>query len=177
MAPPAASPPPSPSYLHSHATSNTPHNWEQPGCQFHDPEQLYKRWVACRRDSRNGGNTAKNARLHYGVKAAPIIPFGEGIKDFLGTFLPLPPEPGARPEWRLPVRPHGYRLPDWGQESNRGRARVAVRLARVRDRPGEAGAGGGHRDHAPRPGQEAGGDGGVGGLGRREGGGEQAEGS
>ena len=103
MAPPAASPPPSPSYLHSHATSNTPHNWEQPGCQFHDPEQLYKRWVACRRDSRNGGNTAKNARLHYGVKAAPIIPFGEGIKDFLGTFLPLPPEPGARPEWRLLV--------------------------------------------------------------------------
>ena len=70
-------------HLHAHATSNTPHNWEQPGCQFayRNPEQLYKSWVACSRDTRNGGIPAKNARHHLGVKAAPIIPFPEGIKD------------------------------------------------------------------------------------------------
>ena len=79
-------------HLHSHATYSTPHNWEQPGCQFayRNPEQLYKSWAACSRYTRNGGIPAKNARYHLGVKAAPLIPFPEGIKDFLGTFAPFP---------------------------------------------------------------------------------------
>ena len=51
--------------------------------------QLYKSWAACSRDTRNGGIPAKNARHHLGVKAAPIIPFAEGIKDFLSTFAPF----------------------------------------------------------------------------------------
>ena len=46
--------------------------------------------MACSRDARNGGIPAKNARHHLGVKAAPIIPFPEGIRDFLGTFAPFP---------------------------------------------------------------------------------------
>ena len=78
-------------HLHAHATSSTPHNWEQPECQFpyRNPAQLYKSWAACSRDTRNGGIPAKNARHHLGVKAAPIIPFAEGIMDFLSTFAPF----------------------------------------------------------------------------------------
>ena len=67
------------------------HNWEQPDCMFpyRTSESLIKNWVACSRDTRNGGSTVKNAKNHGGSKASPILPFPPGHKDFLGCLAPF----------------------------------------------------------------------------------------
>ena len=64
------------------------HNWEQPDCMFpyRTAESLIKNWVACSRDTRNGGSVVKNAKNHIGSKASPILP---GHKDFLGCLAPF----------------------------------------------------------------------------------------
>ena len=56
---------------------------------YRTAESLIKNWVACSRDTRNGGSVIKNAKNHMGSKASPILPFPPGHKDFLGCLAPF----------------------------------------------------------------------------------------
>ena len=75
----------------AHLASPHLHNWEQPGCMFpyRTAESLIRNWVACSRDTRNGGSVVKNAKNHMGSMASPILPFPPGHKDFLGSLAPF----------------------------------------------------------------------------------------
>jgi hypothetical protein len=77
-------------HLRAHANHLRPHNWEEKDCRFpfRYPEQLHSSDQACSRDTRNGGDKAKNAHWHLGSKAAPLIPFPKGIKDLLSLLAP-----------------------------------------------------------------------------------------
>ena len=111
-------------HLHAHATSSSPHNWEQPGCQFpyRDPEQLYQELGGLQQGLQEWRQPGQERSPPLRRQGGPHHPLWRGHQGLPRNLCPLPPAPGARPEWRLPARPYGYRLPDWGQESNRGGA-------------------------------------------------------
>jgi len=139
------------SHLAQHAQHDDPHNWENVKCifPFRTPTGTIRNAQACSRDKRNGGAMEKNARYHQGSKAPPIIPFPDGLKDFLDILstCPLHVDLGVLGKWAIENGILDGRILD-GKASEAELADISDQLLEERGEEEE----GGEPANAPQPG-------------------------
>ena len=140
-------------HLAEHANHDRPHNWENVECifPFRSPAGTIRNAQACSRDKRNGGAMEKNARHHQGSKAAPIIPFPAGLKDFLDILstCPLHVDLGVLGKWAIDRGLQTARILD-GKASEAELADISDQLLEERGEEEEEGEG--EPANSPQPG-------------------------